>query len=94
MIVGVLVRVAVALGLGETVQVGDGVFVGVTVLVAVSVGAAVCVAVGPSGTAVLQPSMIMEAMIRQMISLGEVLLGNDVYRCNVKKGIVISNFTL
>ncbi len=93
-IVGVFVLVAVALGLGETVQVGVGVLEGVTVLVAVSVGAAVCVIVGRAGKAVMQLTSSKEAMVWQMISLNRVLRCNGIQRCNVKKGIVIPDFTL
>lgn len=93
-IVGVVVLVGVALGLGETVHVGDGVYVGVTVLVTVSLGEMVHVAVDCKRAAVLHPGNKVTANNNQMISLNKVLICNGVQRCNVKKGIVIADFSL
>ncbi len=91
---GVGVLVGVVLGLGETVHVGDGVPVGVTVLVTVSLGEMVHVGVGCKPAAKLHPGNTDAAINNQMIILSRVLICNGVQRCNVKKGIVITDFSL
>lgn len=78
MIVGVVVFVAVALGLGETVHVGDGVFVGSNVRVAVSVGTIVCVTIAVIGVELLHAISSQAIINDQMMSLCEVLLCNGV----------------
>ena len=90
---GVVVRVGVALGLGETVQVGDEVLVGVTVLVAVSVGAFVHVALGLGGNPKLHPVRKQATITSQLITFRWVLICNGVQRRNVKKGIVVADFS-
>ena len=91
---GVVVLVGVVLGLGETVQVGDGVWVGVTVFVTVELGEMVKVGVDRKGAAKLHPDNTNAAINSQLIILSRILILNGVQRCYVKKGIVITDFSL
>ncbi len=93
MIEGIGVLVEVALGLGEAVKVGDEVLVCVTVLVAVSVGSLVHVALGRGGNPKLHPVRKQAAITSQLITLSWILICNGVQRRNVKKGIMIADFS-
>ena len=92
--VGVGVEVEVALGLGEMVQVGDGVLVGAMVAVRVSLDEGVRLGVGLAVVDRLQADNSNTMHKAQINWLSWILFSNGVRRCNSKKGVMIPDFSL